>query len=82
MHNIYPMFRALRNTSVKRYSKVVHSSITLSSLFYVSVALAGYITFTNMSQGMFRLFAIFGTQLVIQTVRMCLNGANSGNGRL
>ena len=51
MHNVFPMYRALENTSIKRYSKVVHSSVALSSIFYVSVALAGYITFTDMSQG-------------------------------
>jgi len=51
MHNMFPMYRALHNTSVKRYSKVVHSSVTFSSIFYIAVALAGYITFTDMSQG-------------------------------
>lgn len=51
MHNVFPMYRALKNTSIKRYSKVIHSSVVITSLFYVSVALAGYITFTNMSQG-------------------------------
>ena len=51
MHNMFPMYRALKDTSVKRYSKVVHTSVTFSSIFYIAVALAGYITFTDMSQG-------------------------------
>eukprot|EP00794_Sanderia_malayensis_P010971 gene10971-12133_t len=51
LHSVFPMYRALENTSVARYSKVVHSSVVLTSLFYISVAVAGYVTFTNMSQG-------------------------------
>jgi len=51
LHNVFPLYRALENTSVKRYSKVVHSSVIFSSIFYIAVALAGYITFTDMSQG-------------------------------
>ena len=57
------MYRAQENTSIKKYSKVVHSSVGLSSLFYIAVALAGYITFTDMSQGMLgrQLFSVYAS---------------------
>ena len=70
MHNIYPMYRALKNTSVKRYSKVVHSSIAVSSLFYIAVALAGYITFTNMSQGILCDFLYSVVMFSVQNIKI------------
>ena len=50
-HNSFLLYESIANTSITKWKKVTHVSISISFIMMVSMALGGYATFTGQAQG-------------------------------
>lgn len=50
-HSSFLLYESLENPTQSRWDKVTHVSVGISSVIVVIFGVAGYVTFTNFSQG-------------------------------
>jgi sodium-coupled neutral amino acid transporter 11 len=50
-HNVFPIFKALKQPSESRFGMVTHFSMGISLIICLTMGIGGYIFFTDKTQG-------------------------------